>query len=91
MKSEKLCSMSLSNAIDNYLPLGDNPRKSQIKSLVRDADSSITWSTNISNEAFYQLLREAFEKGEQDPNVTADELVEELSVKLMQMVEYRKR
>ena len=48
-------------------------------------------STNISNEAFYQLLREAFEKGEQDPHVTADELVEELSIKLMKMVEYRKR
>ncbi|USK84903.1 hypothetical protein [Peribacillus asahii] len=48
-------------------------------------------SSNISNEAFYQLLREAFEKGEQDPDVTADELVEELSVKLLKMVEHRNR
>lgn len=48
-------------------------------------------STNLSNEAFYQLLIETFEKGEQDPQVTADELVEELSVKLMQMVEHRKQ
>jgi len=48
-------------------------------------------STNISNEVFYQLLREAFEKGEQAPDVTADKLVEELSVKLMQMVEHRQR
>ncbi|MFJ8257609.1 hypothetical protein ACIQ4Z_10100 [Peribacillus asahii] len=48
-------------------------------------------STNISNEAFYQLLREALEKGEQDPNVTVDELVEELSIKLLKMVGRRNR
>jgi hypothetical protein len=39
------------------------------------------------NNAFLQLLSEAYEKGEKEPGVTVEEMVKELSVRLKSMVE----
>lgn len=42
--------------------------------------------SNITKKAFYHILKEAVEKGENVPNLTADELVEELSIRLGEML-----
>ena len=38
--------------------------------------------SNVTKEAFYHILKEAVEKGEKTQNLTANELVEELSIQL---------
>jgi hypothetical protein len=42
---------------------------------------------NNNNHAFIQLLTEAYEKGEQEPGMTVEKLVKELSYKLKSIVE----
>lgn len=37
---------------------------------------------SITKEDFYHILKEAFEKGESERDVTVNELVEELTLKL---------
>lgn len=39
-------------------------------------------NASITKEDFYHILKEAFEKGESERDVTVNELVEELSLKL---------
>lgn len=43
--------------------------------------------SNITKEAFYHILEEAVEKGETTQNLTAAELVEELSILLSEIFE----
>ena len=38
--------------------------------------------SNVTKEAFYHIMKEAVDKGEKDQNVTVDELVKELSIRL---------
>ena len=38
--------------------------------------------SNVTKEAFYHIMKEAVDKGENDQNLTVDELVKELSIRL---------
>ena len=38
--------------------------------------------SNVTKDAFYHLMKEAVDKGETDQNLTVDELVKELSIRL---------
>lgn len=42
---------------------------------------------NIQNNVFLQILSEAYEKGENEQDITAQELVNELSMKLLTVIE----
>lgn len=44
-------------------------------------------SSNLTNDDFFQLLTDAFEKGEKESNITANELVKEMSAKLMHIMQ----
>ena len=41
--------------------------------------------SNVTKEAFYHIMKEAVDKGENDQNLTADELVKELSIRLREI------
>ena len=41
--------------------------------------------SNVTKEAFYHILKDAVEKGETTQNLTANELVEELSIRLSEI------
>ena len=41
--------------------------------------------SNVTKEAFYHILKDAVDKGETSQNLTATELVEELSIQLSEI------
>ncbi|WP_156187566.1 hypothetical protein [Peribacillus loiseleuriae] len=43
-------------------------------------------NASIAKEDFYHILKEAFEKGESEGNLTVSELIEELSLKLQEII-----